>query len=188
MLASSPPRILPVASFLPTAPPKRRPATQPIPTHPPTLHGHGHGVLLLCPPSSRLLLGAAPRSRVAWRGVDWRSSSPSVDQGAIRPRFGLGFTSPFLFLSLVRNPSLPILLCEQGQRSRKDQIFPSGLCSKRREGEKSSFLPLLRFFLSIPFSLYRIACCTANFCLIFSPRYLGVGDVGFNSITCGSAL
>ena len=141
-------------------PPHNRAARRP-PSHSPWTRAWSS------PPPPSILPPSARSGAAEPCGVDWRSSSPSVDptnQGAIPPRFGLGFTSSFLFLSLVRNPSrLPSLffLCEQGQRSRKDQIFPPGLCSKRRDGKKERKkerknppFPLLFF----SFSPFRSVC------------------------------
>jgi hypothetical protein len=145
--------------LLPTGPGGNPDDPHSPPTHLPTLHGHGHGVVLLRPPSSPHLLGlgAAPRCRVALTGDP---------EGAIRPRFELGFTTPFLFISLVRNPSLPspLDLALRGQRSTKKKSFP--LASAQNE-----FFHPPSYFLSLhdstPFSLPRIACHPGQYCVLY---------------------
>ena len=152
MLASSPPRILPVASFLPTAPPKRRAATQPIPTHTPTLHGHGHGVLLLRPPSSRLLLGAAPQSRVAWRGLEIQlpQRGPGRHPSSIWTWIHLAFSLP-----LPGKESLPpYLALRAGSALEKRSNLSLWALLKTKGGGKNP--PFCLFFVS--FSPFRSVC------------------------------
>jgi hypothetical protein len=117
--------------LLPTGP-GGNPADPHSPTHPPTLHGHGHGVVLLRPPSSPHLLGLGLRTRSGAAvpcGVDWRSRGRHPS--SIWTWVHLAFSLPLPGKESL--PPLPSRSCSA--RSALDQkkkyIFPSGLCSKR---------------------------------------------------------
>lgn len=180
--------------LLPTGP-GGNPADPHSPTHPPTLHGHGHGVVLLRPPSSPHLLGLGLRTRSGAAvpcGVDWRSRGRHPS--SIWTWVHLAFSLPLPGKESL--PPLPSRSCSA--RSALDQKKISFLLASAQ----NEFFPPPSYFLSLhdptPFSLPRIACHPGQYCVLYCEfmfdylllRYMWCGGTWrcFISTTCGSTL
>lgn len=177
LLASSPPWILPVASSLPhrAAPRRLTDGRRSPPTHSTwTRSWSSPPPPSLLPPPARS--GAAELCGVAWTGDPAPSS---VDQGAIRRRFGLGFTSPFLLLSLVRNRFIPLYLAlRSGSALEKRSNLSLRPLLKTKRGLKKKNPPFpSSSFLFLHF-VHFVADCVLDceFLFVYLSKIVGVAS------------